>query len=81
MLWTRAFDVPMRNKPTISGANLRIYDGQNNSAITALNTNRSSKSAFWIEPTTGDSNLVRGRGCLIGNNNNSSGYIEFSAEI
>ena len=81
MLWTEAFDVPMRNKPTISGANIRIYDGQNNAAITALNTNRSSKSAFWIEPTTSGTNLVRGRGCLIGNDNNSNGYVEFNAEI
>ena len=81
MLWTRAFDVPMRNEPTISGANVRLYDGSNNLAITSFATNRSSKSAFWVEPTGGSSPLVVGRGCIIGNNNNSSGYIEFNAEM
>ena len=81
MLWTRAFDVPMRNEPTISGANVRLYDGTNNLAITSFPTNRSSKSAFWVEPTGDSSSLVVGRGCIIGNNDNTSGYIEFNAEL
>ena len=81
MLWTRAFDIPMRNEPTISGANVRLYDGTNNLDITSFATNRSSKSAFWIEPTGGSSPLTTGNGCIIGNNNNSDGYIEFNAEL
>ena len=81
MLWTRAFDVPMRTEPTISGANIRLYDGSNNLAVTSFATNRSSKSAFWVEPTGGSSPLVIGRGCVIGNNNNNAGYIEFTAEL
>lgn len=81
MLWTRALDVPMRAKPTISGANIRLYDGSNNLAVTSFATNRSSKSAFWVEPTGDSSPLTVSSGCIIGNNNNSNGYIEFNAEI
>ena len=81
MLWTRAFDAPMRTEPTISGANIRLYDGSNNLAVTSFATNRSSKSAFWVEPTGGSSPLVIGRGCIIGNNNNNAGYVEFTAEL
>ena len=81
MLWTRAFDVQMRTEPTISGANIRLYDGSNNLAVTSFATNRSSKSAFWVEPTGDTSPLVIGRGCVIGNNNNNTGYVEFTAEL
>jgi len=81
MLWTNAFDVPMRTEPTISGASVRLYDGTNNLAVTSFATNRSSKSAFWVEPTGDSSPLVVGRGCVIGNNNSSSGYVEFNAEL
>ena len=80
-IWTFPLDIPMRDRPAITQNNLRLYDGSTNANITAMNTNRSSTTAIWIEPTTGSNSFTNGRAFLIGGNNTAGGYVEFDAEL
>ena len=80
-IWTFPLDIPMRDRPTIRQNNLRIYDGSGNQNITAMNTNRSSQTSIWVEPTTGTSSFTIGRAFLIGGNNTAGGYVELDAEL
>jgi len=75
-------DPPMRAAPTVTNdGNVRIYDGSNNANVTAWNTNRSTVKNFWIEPSTGSTSFTVGRAFLVGNNNDTSGYLNLSAEL
>ena len=75
-------DPPMRAAPTVTNdGNVRIYDGSANANVTGWNTNRSSAKHFWIEPQTGSTSFTSGRAFLVGNNNDTSGYLNLSAEL
>ena len=80
-LWTFPLDIPMRDRPSITQNNLRIYDGSGNENITAMNTNRSSQTSIWVEPATGTSSFTVGRAFIIGGNNTAGGYVELDAEL
>ena len=80
-IWTFPVDIPMRDRPAITQNNLRIYDGSTNANITAMNTNRSSQTSIWVEPTTSSSSFTTGRAFLIGGNNTAGGYVELDAEL
>ena len=80
-IWTFPLDIPMRDRPSITQNNLRLYDGSGNQNITAMNTNRSSQTSIWVEPTTGTSSFTIGRAFLIGGNNTAGGYVELDAEL
>ena len=80
-LWTFPLDIPMRDRPSIVQNNLRIYDGSANADITAMNTNRSSNTSIWIEPTTSSSSFTTGRAFIIGGNNTAGGWVELDAEL
>ena len=80
-LWTFPIDIHMRAKPTISGYNVRIYDASHNEPVSAFNTNRSSQSTIWIEPAVSSAGFTLGRAGIIGNNNQSNGYVDLHAEI
>ena len=71
----------MRDRPSITQNNLRIYDGSTNANITAMNTNRSSQTSIWVEPATSSSSFTTGRAFLIGGNNTAGGYVELDAEL
>ena len=71
----------MRDRPSITQNNLRLYDGSANANITAMNTNRSSQTSIWVEPTTGSTSFTNGRAFLIGGNNTAGGYVELDAEL
>ena len=80
-LWTFPLDIPMRDRPSISQYNLRMYDATGNENITAMNTNRSSTTSIWVEPTTGTSSFTLGRAFIIGGNNTAGGYVQLDAEL
>ena len=81
-VWTMPLDPPMRAAPTVTNVgNVRIYDGSANANVTGWNTNRSTVKNFWIEPTTGSTSFTAGRAFLVGNNNDTSGYLNLSAEL
>ena len=80
-IWTFPLDIPMRDRPSITQNNLRIYDGSTNANITAMNTNRSSQTSIWVEPATSSSSFTTGRAFLIGGNNTAGGYVELDAEL
>ena len=80
-IWTFPLDIPMRDRPSITQNNLRIYDGSTNANITAMNTNRSSQTSIWVEPATSSSSFTSGRAFLIGGNNTAGGYVELDAEL
>ena len=75
-------DPPMRAGPTITNdGNVRIYDGSANANVTGWNTNRSTANNFWIEPQTGSSSFTGGRAFIVGNNSDTNGYLNLSAEL
>ena len=81
-IWTMPLDPPMRAAPTITNdGNVRLYDGSANSNVTGWNTNRSTAKNFWIEPQTGSSSFTAGRAFIVGNNNDTSGYLNLSADL
>jgi hypothetical protein len=80
-LWTGELSPPMRAAPAITGSNIRMYDGSNNSVVSSFATNRSDTHHFWIEPTGATTNLVIGRSAVVGNNNNTTGYVDFDSEF
>jgi len=81
-IWTFSLDPPMRAAPTITNdGNVRIYDGSANANVTGWNTNRSSAKNFWIEPTTSSNSFTSGKAFLVGNNDDTSGYLNLSAEL
>ena len=81
-IWTMPLEPPMRAAPTITNnGNVRLYDGSANSNVTGWNTNRSTAKNFWIEPQTGSSSFTAGRAFIVGNNDDTSGYLNLSAEL
>ena len=81
-IWTMPLDPPMRAAPTITNdGNVRLYDGSANSNVTGWNTNRSTAKNFWIEPQTGSSSFTAGRAFIVGNNDDTSGYLNLSADL
>ena len=81
-IWTMPLDPPMRAAPTITNdGNVRLYDGSANANVTGWNTNRSTAKNFWIEPQTGSSSFTAGRAFIVGNNDDTSGYLNLSAEL
>ena len=81
-IWTMPLDPPMRAAPTITNdGNVRLYDCSANSNVTGWNTNRSTAKNFLIEPQTGSSSFTAGRAFIVGNNDDTSGYLNLSAEL
>jgi len=72
----------MRAAPSItSEGNIRGYDGSANANVGTWETNRSSTTQLWIEPTKSGAGWTQGRPLLVGNNNDTSGYFNLSAEL
>jgi len=72
----------MRAAPSVtSEGNIRGYDGSANENIATWETNRSTPTQLWIEPTKSGAGWTGGRPLLVGNNNDTSGYFNLSAEL
>ena len=73
--------VQMRSQPTISQSGCAIFDGSNRTAISSTGTNRSSRTSISQTFTASGGSFTIGRCAQVQANNNTSAYIDASAEL
>ena len=75
-----ALPVSMRAIPTISGSTVRIYSGTLAFTVTGFDSSLSTKNVGSLGVTVA-SGLTAGQGYYFQANNNTSGYVDYSAEL
>jgi hypothetical protein len=78
---TGGFPATMRSSPTSTQSGLNINDGSVTNSITSISNTTSMPNGFSINFTTGTATLTSGRTGFIIGSNNSSDYLDFSAEL
>ena len=75
------FPATMRSSPTSTQSGLNILDGSTTNSITSISNTTSMPNGFSINFTTGTATLTSGKTGFIIGSNNSSDYLDFSAEL
>ena len=73
--------VTMRAAPTITSSNIGVGSGTQLSAVSAFTSAGSNGQKIFGRATHTSHSYTTGNGCMLMNNNNAAGYVQFDAEV